>query len=75
MTLTDDILPEEPNGEVVHWMEPRRMQMGPTGISATAASAFALGVAAAIGAFFLYRYLEPRREALPPWRWSRGSVH
>jgi hypothetical protein len=73
--IADDILPVEPNGEVVHWMERGPIRLGPTGVSATAAAAFALGVAAAVGGLFLYRWLEPRREALPPWRWNRGPLH
>ncbi|WP_041373650.1 hypothetical protein [Phenylobacterium zucineum] len=72
---TDDILPEEPTGEVVHWMEPRPMQVGPAGISAAAATAFLVGVAATVGAFLLWRYMAPRREGLPPWRWGRGPLH
>lgn len=71
----DDVLPEAPTAEVVHWMEPKRLQLGPGGISATAATAFALGVAAAVGAFALFRWLAPRREGLPPWRWGRGPLH
>src|SRR4051812_24555558 len=27
----DDILPPEPNGELVHWMEPRRLTLGTAG--------------------------------------------
>ena len=76
MTLVvDDVLPEEPNGEVVHWMDPAPLRVGAAGLSMTAATAFALGVAAAVGGLMLFRYLAPRREGLPPWRWGRGPLH
>ena len=68
----DDILPEEPNGAVVQWMEPRPSSFRPTPPTLTA---FALGLATAAIGFALFSYLAPRREGLPPWRWSRGSVH
>ena len=71
----DDILPDEPNAEVVHWMAPGPMRFGSREVPMTAIAAFALGVGVAVGAFYLFRYLEPRREALPPWRWRRGSIH
>jgi hypothetical protein len=71
----DEILPEEPAGEVVHWMEPGPLRLGARDVPVAPLVAFALGVAAAIGAVLLYHYLEPRREALPPWRWRRGTTH
>jgi hypothetical protein len=51
-----------PNGELVHWMEPRPLTVGPAGISAAAASAFAVGVAAAVVVLALMHWLGPRRE-------------
>jgi len=71
----DDILPDAPNGEVVHWMDPGPWRLGASGAPLTSVGAFALGVATAVAAILLYRYLEPRREALPPWRWGRGVLH
>ena len=71
----DDILPNEPNGEVVHWMDRGPLRLSPTGVPTVAAAGFALGLAAAVGGFLLWRYLEPRREGLPPWRWRRGMIH
>jgi hypothetical protein len=44
----DDVLPPEPNGELVHWMEPRPLTVGATGISLATAAAFALGALAAL---------------------------
>jgi len=76
MTLpTEEFTPEAPSGELVHWMEPHRTQLGTAGISATAVAAFVLGVAAAFGALAAFRYLAPRREGLPPWKWRRGALH
>lgn len=76
MTLpTEEFTPEQPSGDLVHWMEPGRLQLGAAGVSAAAVTAFALGVAAAFGALAAFRYLAPRREGLPPWRWRRGPLH
>lgn len=62
----DEVLPEEPNGELVHWMEPRPLTFGPAGISLAVGGAFALGLAAALLAVGLSRMLEPeRRMSLP----------
>jgi len=72
---TDEILPEEPNGEIVHWMEPGAPRLGGANVPVAAGTAFVLGVAAAVGGYFLWRYLAPRREGLPPWRWGRGPLH
>ena len=72
---TDEILPDEPNGEIVHWMDSGPKRVGPGGVSANTITAFAVGVAAAVGSYFLWRYLAPRREGLPPWRWGRGPLH
>ncbi|MBW8812174.1 MAG: hypothetical protein JF588_02005 [Caulobacterales bacterium] len=65
----------KPDGELVHWMARGPVRLGTAGVAVTAAAAFALGVAAALGALAAYRYLEPRRDALPPWRWRRGQLH
>jgi hypothetical protein len=76
MTLpTEDFTPEAPSGELVHWMEPHRTQLGTAGVSTAALAAFALGIAAAFGALAAFRYLAPRREGLPPWKWRRGALH
>jgi hypothetical protein len=57
----DDILPEEPNGEVVRWMAPRPLTVGTTGISIATASAFAVGAVAAVGILALMHWLQPQR--------------
>lgn len=59
------------DGELVHWMAPGEFRTGAAGLAA----AFALGAAAACGAIMAWRWLAPRREGLPPWKWGRGPVH
>jgi hypothetical protein len=67
--LVQDTTPED--GELVHWMEPGRLQVGAAGVAA----AFAIGAAAALGALLAFRWIAPRREGLPPWKWARGPIH
>lgn len=62
----DDVLPSEPNGELVHWMEPRPLTVGPAGISAAALGAFALGAAVAVGVLAVMHLLGPQREVEVP---------
>ena len=69
--IAEEYSPGEPSGELVHWMAPGRVQVGPAGLAATAVAAFALGLAA----FAALQWLAPRREGLPPWRWRRGPLH
>jgi hypothetical protein len=57
----DEVLPNEPNGEVVHWMEPRAMAFGPAGISFAAAGAFALGAVATVTVLAFMHWLGPDR--------------
>jgi len=71
----EDFAPDAPQGELVHWMEPGRLQLGAAGASTAAAAAFALGVAAAFGMLAAFRWVAPRREGLPPWKWRRGALH
>jgi hypothetical protein len=76
MTLPiEDLEPEEPSGELVHWMAPGQLRVGPAGIAVLAAAAFAVGVAAALAALAAGRWIGPRREGLPPWKWRRGALH
>ena len=58
----DDVLPPEPNGELVHWMEPRRLTLGTAGISVATASAFALGALTAVTVLGLLHWIGPERE-------------
>ena len=58
----DDVLPTEPNGELVHWMEPRPLSLGPTGISLATAGAFALGALTTLSVLALFHWLGPQPE-------------
>lgn len=58
----DDVLPPEPNGEVVHWMAGRPLTLGAAGISVATASAFALGALAAVAVISLLHW-GPERAA------------
>jgi hypothetical protein len=62
----DDVLPEEPNAEVVHWMDPRPLSFGPTGLALAVAGAFALGLATALIAVGVSRLSGPERRMSPP---------
>ena len=76
MTLPiEEFTPEAPSGELVHWMDPGPVRLEAPGVVVTAVAAFALGLGAAFGAMAAYRWLAPRREGLPPWKWRRGPVH
>jgi hypothetical protein len=54
----DEDLVDEGESEIVHWMEPKRVSLGPGAISATAAGAFALGVVATLAALALARWFD-----------------
>lgn len=59
----DEVLPPEMNGELVHWMEPRPMTLGPAGVSLAVAGGFALGAITAVTALALMHWLSPRARA------------
>jgi hypothetical protein len=64
----DDVLPPEPNGELVHWMEPRPLTVGATGISLATGAAFALGALAALAVVGLIAArAAPVKAAVPRW--------
>ena len=67
--IGDDVRPMEPNGEVVHWMQPKPLSLGPAGISAAAAGAFALGAVTAVAVLALLHMLGPERDVEAPRRW------
>ena len=68
----DEVLPEEPNGELVHWMQPRPMTFGPTALALAAAGGFAVGLAAALAVVGMSRLAGPERGfRLPPLRLRR----
>jgi len=70
----DDILPTEPNGEIVHWMQPKPLSLGPAGISVATASAFALGALATVAVLGLMHWMGPERR-MAPVRWVRRIRH
>ena len=72
---TEDFAPDEPSGELVRWMAPGSLHLRAAGVAALTVGAFALGVAAALGMLAAGRWIGPRREGLPPWKWTRGPLH
>jgi hypothetical protein len=56
-----DVLPPEPNGELVHWMDRKPLIVGAKGLSATAGAAFSLGVVATVAVLALVHWLGPQR--------------
>jgi hypothetical protein len=56
-----DVLPPDPNGELVHWMDKKTLSVGPGGLSATAGAAFSLGVVATLAVLALVHWLGPQR--------------
>ncbi len=53
----DEFLPEPDDGELVHWMEPKHLEMGLGGVSAATLGAFALGALAMLALLALRRRL------------------
>jgi hypothetical protein len=49
------------NGELVHWMAPKPLRVGPAGVSAWAAGAFGVGVVATVVVLAFAHWLGPER--------------
>ena len=67
--IGDEVRPVESNGELVHWMARKPLTVGPAGISAAAAGAFALGAVTAVVVLALMHRLGPARSFETPRRW------
>ena len=62
----DDLLPPRPNGELVHWMDPRPMSLGAGAVSVVVLGAFAAGLGAALLVTSLSQMVRrERRMSLP----------
>lgn len=57
----DDLDQPAANGELVHWMDPKPLRVGPAGLSITAGAAFTAGVVAAVAVLALIHWLGPQR--------------
>jgi hypothetical protein len=66
----DDLGQPAPDGDIVHWMDPKPLRVGPAGVSATAAGALVLGVALTLAVLALTHWLGPERVLQRP-RWRR----
>jgi hypothetical protein len=64
----EDLEQPAPDGELVHWMEPRPLTAGPAGVSIAVASGFALGVAGTLAVLAMVGWLGPEREIVAPRR-------
>lgn len=58
----EEVLPEEGEGELVHWMEPKPLQAGPVVVTSALVTAFVAGAATAVGVLALMHWLGPERE-------------
>ncbi|MDP9102420.1 MAG: hypothetical protein M3N05_00235 [Pseudomonadota bacterium] len=68
----EDLSQPAANGELVHWMEPKHLRVGPAGISVAAGVAFTVGVVAAVSVLALIHWLGPQRLIVPPRRRVRA---
>ncbi|MDB5464643.1 MAG: hypothetical protein JWP23_3032 [Phenylobacterium sp.] len=68
----DDLGQPGPDGDIVHWMDPKPLRVGPAGVSATAAGAFVLGVGVTLAVLALTHWLGPERVLQRPGRRTRA---
>jgi hypothetical protein len=66
--VQDALASPDTDGELVHWMAPKPLRIGPAGVSAAAGVAFTLGVVATVAALALAHWLGPERVIEPPRR-------
>ena len=67
--IGEDVGRVESNGELVHWMQPKPLSIGPAGISAAAIVAFTLGAAVALGVVAMMHFRGADRTLEPARRW------
>ena len=57
----EEYVGEEPDGALVHWMEPRALSIGSVELSGVVVGAFALGAVAALAGVALFKALTSHR--------------
>ena len=57
----EDYVSEEPDGALVHWMDPKPLTIGSVELSSVVVGAFALGAMTAIAGVALFRALTANR--------------
>src|SRR6476619_3151982 len=62
----------EADGELVHWMEPKPIEVGVTGVSIAVVGGFALGVGATLAVLALTDWFSPERVVEVPVGRRRG---
>ncbi len=55
----DDLAQPAANGELVHWMDPKPLSVGPAGVTGAALGAFVLGAASAVALLAAAHLLRP----------------
>ncbi len=71
----DDIggeVPEPTDGELVHWMDPKPLRVGPAGLTGTALAAFTLGAVTAVAVLAIAHWIGPVREVVIERRGRRA---
>lgn len=67
-------LPVEPPGEVVHWMEPKPLALGPAAVAGAVTAGFVAGVCVTLGVLAALHWLGPQRELKVPADWRRRML-
>lgn len=69
-----EVLPQDAPGELVHWMEPKPMALGPGGVGAAVAGAFVAGVGVTLAVLAMAHWLGPQRRLAPAPGWRRRAA-
>ncbi|HZZ31570.1 MAG TPA: hypothetical protein VFE10_06200 [Phenylobacterium sp.] len=62
----EDLQQPAPDGELVHWMDPKPLTAGPAGVAIAVATGLVLGVAGTLAVLALAGWLGPDREIVAP---------